>query len=79
MYFEDLDYCRRVRKAGFKVYYLPGAEFVHEHGASGRSMPQQTHRWLVDSSKVYHGTAKYYLMTSIICLGQKCQKIFIKR
>jgi hypothetical protein len=79
MYFEDLDYCRRVRKAGFKVYYLPGAEFVHEHGASGRSMPQQTHRWLVESSKVYHGTAKYYLMTSIIWLGQKCQKIFIKR
>ena len=79
MYFEDLDYCRRVREAGFKVYYLPEAEFIHEHGASGKSIPQQTHRWLVGSSKVYHGTAKYYLITFIIWLGQKCQKIFIKK
>jgi len=79
MYFEDLDYCRRVRQAGFKVYYLPEAEFIHEHGASGRSIPQQTHRWLVESSKIYHGTIKYYLITFIIWLGQKCQKILKKK
>jgi GT2 family glycosyltransferase len=79
MYFEDLDYCRRVREAGFKVYYLPEAEFIHEHGASGKNIPGQTHRWLVESSKVYHGTAKYFLITAIIWLGQKWQKIFIKK
>ena len=79
MYFEDLDYCRRVRQAGFKVYYLPGAEFIHEHGASGRSIPQQTHHWLVESSKIYHGAIKYYLITFIIWLGQKCQKILKKK
>jgi GT2 family glycosyltransferase len=79
MYFEDLDYCRRVRQAGFKVYYLPEAEFIHEHGASGRSIPQKTHRWLVESSKVYHGVIKYYLITFIIWSGQKCQKILKKK
>jgi len=79
MYFEDLDYCRRVRQAGFKVYYLPEAEFIHEHGASGRSIPQKTHRWLVGSSKVYHGVIKYYLITFIIWSGQKCQKILKKK
>jgi hypothetical protein len=79
MYFEDLDYCRKVKQAGFRVYYLPAAEFIHEHGASGKSIPQQTHRWLVESSKVYHGAAKYYLITAIIWLGQKWQKIFIKK
>ena len=78
MYFEDLDYCRRVRKAGFKVYYLPKAEFIHEHGASGRNIPQQTHRWLVESSKKYHGKLNYYLITSVIWLGQKWQKILKK-
>jgi hypothetical protein len=79
MYFEDLDYCRRVRKNGFKVYYLPEAEFIHEHGASGRNIPQKTHRWLVESSKVYHGVIKYYLITFIIWSGQKCQKILKKK
>jgi GT2 family glycosyltransferase len=75
MYFEDLDYCRRVRKAGFKIYYLPKAEFIHHHGASGRQIPQQTHQWLVESSKIYHGKFKYYLITLIIWIGQKWQKI----
>ena len=32
MYFEDLDYCRRVWKKGLKVYYLPASEIVHYHG-----------------------------------------------
>ena len=78
MYFEDLDYCRRMRKAGFKVYYLPEAEFIHFHGQSGKNIPFQTHHWLVESSKIYHGKLNYYLITSIIWLGQKCQKILKK-
>lgn len=71
MYFEDLDYCRRVRKNGYKVYYLPEAEFIHAHGASGKNISSQTHKWLVESSKIYHGKFKYYLITLIIRLGQK--------
>jgi GT2 family glycosyltransferase len=78
MYFEDLDYCRQVRKAGFRVYYLPGVEFIHFHGQSGKNIPQQTHRWLVESSKVYHGPVNYYLITFVVWLGQKWQK-FLKR
>ena len=29
-YFEDLDYCRRVRRAGLKVFYLPTAEILSD-------------------------------------------------
>lgn len=75
MYFEDLDYCRRAKKAGYKTYYLPRVEFVHYHGASGKKIPELTHQWLVQSSKVYNGLLKYYLLTSIIWLGQKWQRI----
>ena len=78
MYFEDLDYCRRTRKAGFKVYYLPKAEFIHFHGQSGKNIPFQTHHWLVESSKVYHGRINYYLITFVVWLSQKCQKILKK-
>lgn len=78
MYFEDLDYCRRVKKAGFKVYYLPAAEFIHHHGASGKTVSQKTYKWLVESSKIYHGKIKYYLLTFIIWLGQKWRRIIRK-
>lgn len=32
MYFEDIDICRQVWTAGFKVVYLPSAVVVHNHG-----------------------------------------------
>lgn len=34
MYFEDIDYCRRVRAAGWKIVYWPSAKVVHLLGAS---------------------------------------------
>ncbi len=78
MYFEDLDYCRRAGKAGFKIFYLPSAEVVHEHGASGRSLsaPQDQWRRLIPSSKIYHGHLRHCLITLVIWVGQKWEKIF---
>ena len=34
MYAEDMDLCFKIRRAGLKVYYVPGAEIVHHGGAS---------------------------------------------
>jgi len=34
MYFEDNDWCRRMRAAGWEVWYNPGAEVKHIGGAS---------------------------------------------
>jgi GT2 family glycosyltransferase len=34
MYLEDLDYCIRLRRAGWRLYYLPGAELLHLVGKS---------------------------------------------
>ncbi|MBU3956789.1 glycosyltransferase family 2 protein [Patescibacteria group bacterium] len=78
-YFEDLDYCRRAKKAGLNVYYLPSAKVFHHHGAAGREMPEITHQWLVESSKKYNSLVKYYLLTSIIWLGQKWRRFFKRR
>jgi GT2 family glycosyltransferase len=71
MYFEDLDWCRRANKIGLKIYYCPKAKFLHEHGASGKEIPQKTHKWLVESSKIYYGLVRYYLITFIILFGRK--------
>ena len=75
-YFEDLEFCRRTKKAGFKVYYLPSAEVFHEHGASGKNLVDSKDQWkrLIPSAKIYYGLLKYFLMTLIIWLGQKMKK-----
>lgn len=76
-YFEDMDYCRAVRKTGLKVFYLPQAEIIHYHGASFAKLADEANRWreLIPSSKIYHGLFKHGLINTIIWLGQKWQKL----
>jgi hypothetical protein len=40
MYFEDMDWCRRVWEAGYKVVYYPTAKMYHYHGrgSAGKSL-----------------------------------------
>jgi GT2 family glycosyltransferase len=37
MYYEDMDYCLKVQKAGWRNYYVPDAEVVHHGGKSSAS------------------------------------------
>jgi hypothetical protein len=36
MYGDDIDWCIRIKKAGWKIYYLPDAEIIHYGGISSR-------------------------------------------
>lgn len=73
MYFEDLDYCRKLRKNGLDIYFLPDAEVVHHHGASGKNLAGEAEQWkrLIPSSKVYHGLINHYLIISVMWSAQK--------
>jgi N-acetylglucosaminyl-diphospho-decaprenol L-rhamnosyltransferase len=39
MYAEDMDLCHKIRKAGYRNYYVPGAEVVHFGGNSSKQAP----------------------------------------
>ena len=39
MYGEDIDWCYRIREAGWKIYYTPNAQIIHFRGESGRTVP----------------------------------------
>lgn len=77
MYYEDFDYCRRIKKAALKTYYYPEATAVHLHGASGKTIVSENIQWmrLVPSSKIYNGLIKHYLINEIIWSGQKISSL----
>ena len=47
LYFEDVDWCYRMKKGGWKVYYLPDAEMVHDH-------QRQSAQGFMNKTLVYH-------------------------
>ncbi len=55
-WFEEVDYCRRIAEAGYKIYYSPDFSIVH-HG--GKSFAQQA---IITNQKVFFISAlKYFL------------------
>jgi GT2 family glycosyltransferase len=76
MYYEDFDYCRRIKRKGLKVYYYPLAEVFHHHGASGKDLTSDATQWkrLIPSSKIYNGLIKHYVINFVIWTGQKLNK-----
>lgn len=44
MYYEDLDYCRRIRKFGYKVIFNSNIEIIHAHGQSAKQTSTDKYR-----------------------------------
>ena len=42
LHVEDLDFCRRVREAGKRIYFTPEVSIFHHHGASSHALPVRT-------------------------------------
>lgn len=62
MYSEELDWCRRIRQAGWRIVYLPSAEIIHYGGKSSEQIAPARHIYF-QSSKVYY-TRKYHGRTA---------------
>ncbi|HDH96323.1 MAG TPA: glycosyltransferase family 2 protein, partial [Proteobacteria bacterium] len=58
MYFEDIDWCHRIQQAGWKVYYLPHIQVVHEGGASANK--HKIDAILAYRRSQFYFTRKYY-------------------
>ena len=77
LYYEDVEYCRRLYRAGLPVYYYPFASVKHAHGASG-SFKSHLPSPLAKSAQIYHGKAGSFVLNSVLWAGQKWQKLIKK-
>ena len=66
MYAEDVEYCRRVRECGLKVFYLPEVRIVHIHGGSGKKDVVNV-RW-IRSTLAYYQSMNGLLRARILAL-----------
>lgn len=77
MFYEDLDYCRKVKSKGLKIYYLPKSNVVHYHGQSGKNIADYENQWrrLIPSSKIYFGEVNHALISFVIWSATKTKKL----
>jgi GT2 family glycosyltransferase len=73
MYGEDIDWCYRIKGAGWKIYYNPNVEIVHYKGASSRRKPNKVVYEFHRAMFLFHGKhlAKDYnfLINVFVYLG----------
>ena len=53
LYYEDTDWCRRVRQHSYRLYYVPDAEVVHLYNQSARQESTIAQRKFVESADLY--------------------------
>jgi hypothetical protein len=53
MYSEELDWCRRIKQAGWKIVYLPKAQVIHHMGKSSEQVVAQRHIYFQTSKVRY--------------------------
>lgn len=73
VYLEETDWCYRIKKAGFKIYYLADAEVVHYHGYTIRRSNKEfkttiSLAWFKNRRyyfRKHHSIASYYFLVSV--------------
>lgn len=77
LYYEDVEYCRRLHQYKLPIYYYPKAVVMHVHGASG-SFTSHLNSPLAKSAQIYHGKVGSDILNSVLWAGQKWQKLIKK-
>jgi len=78
LYYEDIEYCRQLKKLNLPVYFYPAPKVKHIHGASG-NFASHLQSPLLASSKVYYGPLYARLLHAALWFGHKWQVILRRR
>lgn len=69
LYMEDVDLCERIIREGWKIYYYPAAEFIHDAGGSSRQDWYRSQVDFIRSAQLYFRKKGYQAFLVKISLG----------
>ena len=76
IFFEDIEYARRLKQFKIPVFFVPGAKFIHFHGGSTKRIGQEkAYEFLKEAAERYHGKFYYLLLSFVLRLGQKLGRV----
>lgn len=76
IFFEDIEYARRLKQAGIPLYFIPTAKFIHHHGGATKRIGEtKAYKLLKQGAIHYHGLIYYHLLSFILWLGQKLGRV----
>lgn len=76
IFFEDIEYARRLKQAGIPPYFVPSAKFIHHHGAATKRIGEEEAIKLLKQGAIhYHGVIYYHFLSFILWLGQKLGRV----
>jgi GT2 family glycosyltransferase len=79
MYSEELDWCRRIKSAGWRVVYLPASQIIHHTGKSSDQAVVERHvnfqRAKLRYFKKHHGTWAALLIRFILIINYAWQLV----
>lgn len=72
IFFNEVDWCLRCKRAGWKIYFTPEVEIVHYGGASttqvGAAMAWESRRGLLKFYAVHYPSARFRPLRTLIAL-----------
>jgi GT2 family glycosyltransferase len=81
MYGEDLDWCWRIKAAGHKIMYYPGASIIHHKYGSSKNVPFKMIRLAHDAMKIFyvkHYANKYpFFLNWLVYVGIEVRKYLV--
>ena len=77
LYLEDVDFCIRAKRAGFRVVYTPKVHLWHKNAASSEKPGSKIHQYYQTRNRLYFGF-RYAPLRSKLALFRESIKFILK-